>query len=67
MDWRLIWYNHSIVGYTQTQLEAEFLCKYNTGFKWTVPKKSQPQDYNKHKNKNNSLKLISIIMNESEC
>jgi hypothetical protein len=65
MEWRLIWYKHNIIGYTKNQVEAEIICKQNDGFKWTVPMKSRIEDYNKHKNKNNSLKLISIY--ESEC
>ena len=65
MEWRLIWYKHNIIGYTKNQVEAEILCHQNDGFKWTVPIKPRIEDYSKHKNKNNSLKLISIY--ESEC
>jgi hypothetical protein len=60
MDWRLIWYNNSIYGYTKTQHDAEILCEFNPGFHWTIPKKLRPTDYSKHNNKNNKLKLIRV-------
>lgn len=40
MKWRLIWYNNSIIGYTNSQYEAEILCEFNDNMKWTIPKKN---------------------------
>jgi hypothetical protein len=60
MDWRLIWFNNSIVGYTNSEIEAKIVCEFNYGHRWTIPKKNHPNDYNKHKNKNELLKLINI-------
>lgn len=60
MEWRLIWYNNSIIGYTNSQYEAEILCEFNDNMKWTIPKKKHPNLYNKHNNKNQPLKLFTI-------
>lgn len=65
IQWRLLWHNKKIIGYTNSEQDAIELCLKYKNIKWTVPRKKYPSDYSKHNNKNHILTLYTNP-NESE-
>lgn len=63
-QWRLLWHHKEIIGYANSEQDAIELCLKYKEINWTVPRKQNISDYNKHINK----KLILYKNpNESEA